>query len=77
MTKQVVVYTESFDCVFCDAVKEFLSQKGIPYIERDVNADDRAMEELEQMGYPTTPVTLVDGEVVVGFNRRRLERLLK
>ncbi len=24
----------------------------------------------------TTPVTLVDGEVVVGFDRARLERLL-
>ncbi len=77
MARQVVVYTESFDCVFCDSVKEFLSQRGVPYIERDVNADDGAMEELAQLGYLTTPVTLVDGEVVVGFDRRRLERLLK
>jgi glutaredoxin len=76
MDKQVVVYTQTFDCVFCDRVKEFLSQKGVPYIERDVNTDDRAKEELEQMGYVTTPVVLVDGEAVVGFDRARLERLL-
>jgi hypothetical protein len=28
------------------------------------------------MGYPATPVTLVDDEVVAGFDRGRLERLL-
>ncbi len=76
MAKQVVVYTEPFDCVFCDSVKEFLAQKGVPYIERDVTTDDKAKEELEEMGYLTTPVTLVDGEAVVGFDRRRLEQLL-
>jgi len=27
-------------------------------------------------GYRSTPVTIVDGEVVVGFDRGRLERLL-
>ncbi len=34
------------------------------------------MGELEKLGYMTTPVTLVDGEVVVGFARAQLERLL-
>jgi hypothetical protein len=28
------------------------------------------------MGYQATPVTLVDDEIVVGFDRGRLERLL-
>ncbi|MCL4371300.1 MAG: glutaredoxin family protein [Chloroflexi bacterium] len=76
MAKQVVVYTQTFDCVFCDSVKEYLSRRGVPYIERDVNSDDRAMEELEQMGCLTTPVVLVDDEAVVGFDLRRLEQLL-
>ena len=76
MAKQVVVYTETFDCVFCDRVKEFLSQKGVPYIERDVTTDDRAREELEEMGHLTPPVVLVDGQAVAGFDPRRLEELL-
>jgi glutaredoxin 3 len=57
-------------------VKEFLSQKGVPYAERDIGADQQAMEELVALGYLTTPVILVDGEVVIGFNRQRLEELL-
>ncbi len=34
------------------------------------------MAELEAPGYFTTPVALIDGEAVVGFDRLNLERLL-
>jgi hypothetical protein len=34
------------------------------------------MNELIKIGVLTTPVTVIDGEVVVGFNRKRLEELL-
>ncbi len=54
----------------------YSSQKGVPYVERDVLRDERAMEELSELGYMTTPVIKVGDEVVVGFNRRRLEELL-
>lgn len=62
--------------MFCEKVKELLSQKGVPYIDRDVSKDEHALEELEELGYLTTPVTKIDGEVIVGFNRKRLEELL-
>ncbi len=57
-------------------MKEFLSQKGVPFTERDVVKDPQAIEELAKLGYLTTPVIVVDGEVVVGFDRKRLEQLL-
>ncbi len=57
-------------------MKEFLSQKGVKFIERDVATDQTAMDELAELGYMTTPVIRIDGEVVVGFNRKRLEELL-
>jgi glutaredoxin len=62
--------------MFCNRVKEFLSQKGIEFTERDVTVDDLALAELEELGYMTTPVTVIDGEVVIGFDRERLEHLL-
>lgn len=34
------------------------------------------MAELERLGYATTPVTVVDGEAVVGFDQQRLAALL-
>ncbi len=43
---------------------------------KDIRADGTARDELQALGYRATPVTLVDGEVIVGFDRGRLERLL-
>ncbi len=34
------------------------------------------MDELMEIGVMTTPVTVIDGVVVVGFNRKKLEELL-
>ncbi len=62
--------------MFCGKVKEFLSQNKIEYTERNIAVDETALAELEKLGYMTTPVTLVDGEVVVGFDRAKLENLL-
>lgn len=63
--------------MFCGKVKEFLSQNKIDFIERNVVTDEIALEELQKLGYMTTPVTVIDDEVVVGFDRNKLEKLLK
>jgi glutaredoxin len=62
--------------MFCGKVKEFLSQNKIEFVDRNIAADETALAELEKLGYMTTPVTVVDGEVVVGFDHARLENLL-
>jgi glutaredoxin len=63
--------------MFCGKVKEFLSQNKIEYTERNVVADETALAEFEKLGYMTTPVTVIDGEVVVGFDRAKLDDLLQ
>ncbi len=62
--------------MFCSKVKEFLSQKGVNFTERDVLKDENAVNELKKMGVMTTPVTTIDGEMVVGFDQQKLEQLL-
>ena len=62
--------------MFCTKVKEFLSQKRIEFTERNIAVDDAALAELEKLGLMTTPVTVIDGAVVVGFDRAKLEKLL-
>ncbi len=58
-------------------MKEFLSQKGIRFSERDVSVDPSAGQESYRVsGQGGIPVIVVDGEVVVGFDRPRLEELL-
>lgn len=62
--------------MFCGKVKEFLSQNHIEFNDRNIAADEEALADLERLGYMTTPVTLIDGEAVVGFDREKLEKLL-
>jgi len=57
-------------------VKEFLSRKGVPFVEKDVQADWDAMRELLDLEVMSTPATVIGGQVVVGFDRKRLEALL-
>jgi glutaredoxin len=63
--------------MFCTKVKEFLSQRQVEVTDRNIAADEAALAELEKLGYMTTPVTLVNGEVVVGYDQARLEHLLE
>lgn len=62
--------------MFCNKVKEFLSQRKIEFTERNIAADEAALAELEKLGFMTTPVTLINGEAVVGFDRAKLGKLL-
>lgn len=63
--------------MFCGRVKEFLSQKGIEFVERDVSLEEDALAELEKLGVMTTPVTVIDEQIVIGFDRAKLEHLLE
>jgi glutaredoxin len=47
--------------MFCNRTKEFLSQKGVIFQERNILEDQAALEELQKLGYMTTPVTVIDG----------------
>jgi glutaredoxin len=63
--------------MFCAKVKEFLSQIKTDFTDRNIAADETAVAELEKLGYMTTPVTVIDGRVVVGFDRDKLQKLLE
>lgn len=60
----------------CRAEKEFLSHKGIAFTDKNIQEDASALAELQKLGYRATPVTVIDGQVIVGFDRGKLERLL-
>ncbi len=62
--------------MFCERVKEFLSQRGVDFVDRDITTDEEALAELDELGYMTSPVTVIDGEVVIGFDLTKFEELL-
>lgn len=56
---------------------EFLSQQKIPFVAKDVSTDEKAAEELMNLGSMSTPTIVVDGQMLVGFNPQKLLQLAK
>lgn len=57
--------------------KEYLSQKGITYTEHDLSKDpSKAREMVEKTGQMGVPVVIIDENIVIGFNRARIDELL-
>jgi glutaredoxin len=57
--------------------KEYLSQKGIQYTDYDVTQDPKALEEMVKIsGARSVPVITACGDVMVGFDKTRLDQML-
>jgi len=63
--------------MFCDQAKEYLSQKGIQFQEKDIAQDPSALADLKKLGYMTTPVIVIDGSVIVGFDADKIDQALR
>ena len=57
--------------------KEYLSQKGIPYTDYDVTSDSNALDEMVKLsGSRSVPVIAACNDVMVGFDKARLDQLV-
>jgi glutaredoxin len=59
--------------MFCDQAKGYLLQKGIKFQERDIAQDPGALADLKEIGYMNTPVIVIDGAVIVGFDSAKID----
>lgn len=77
----VIVYKTEW-CGVCKQVQSYLDRKGVKYVAKDIEKDPAAAGELrtkaKEKGVQTGSVPVIDvrGELMVGFNRARLEQLL-
>lgn len=77
----VIVYKTDW-CGVCKQLTAYLDRKGVKYVAKDIEKDPSAAGELQvkakEKGIKTGSVPVVDvrGELMVGFNRARLEQLL-
>lgn len=55
---------------------EFLSQNGVEFTDKDIRSDLDAMQEMVQMNSQSTPTTVIDGEVIIGFDKDRISEKL-
>lgn len=76
MEKTVTIYSTP-SCHFCQAAKEFFTEKNIAYTEHDVASDlEKRQEMIEITGQMGVPVIRIGDDVVVGFDEAKVEELL-
>jgi len=64
-------------CSWCNTLKAYLKQNNIAFIEIDVSRDQKAADELvKRSGQMGVPQTDINGEIIVGFDKPRISRLL-
>lgn len=64
-------------CPYCRMAKEYLSSKETAYTDVDVSQDDTARKEMVEIsGQMGVPVIVIDKEVIIGFDKNKIDSLL-
>lgn len=72
----VKVYS-TLTCPWCKVTKDYLRSRNVAFADIDVGADPGAAQEMVRVsGQYGVPVITIDGEVVVGFDRAKIDTLL-
>lgn len=81
VTDGVIVYKTAW-CGVCKQVESYLKKKGVAYEAKDIEQDRSAAAELQAKAQAqnvrtgSVPVLDVRGQLIVGFDRARLENIL-
>ena len=74
--KRINVYSTP-SCPRCKKLKDYLNSKNIKFNDIDVSADaDKIREMIDKSGQMGTPVIDIDGEIIVGFDKEKIDNIL-
>lgn len=74
--KNVVVYSTP-TCSWCNTIKNYFKEHNIKFRDIDVSRDAKAAEDMvKRSGQQGVPQTTINGEVIVGFDKPRIDKLL-
>ena len=74
--KRVIVFSTP-TCTYCTAVKKYLRDKKVKFKDVDVSRDQAAARDMvRRSGQMGVPVIDIGGKVIVGFDRRNIDRFL-
>lgn len=76
MTHQVYIYSTP-SCAYCNMAKEYFKKNNVAYTEYNVAADiSKRQEMLDKTHQFGVPVIEIDGKIVIGFDRPKVNALL-
>lgn len=73
--REVTIFT-NHGCSACHAAKEFMSQHGVAFVEKNIGEDMAARDELINAGFRAVPVIRVGDESMIGFSAPKLRKML-
>jgi glutaredoxin 3 len=76
---RIVLYSVAW-CPHCKAAKQYFTANNIPFINKDVELDDKAMKELTgKYKSQGVPIIIIgdDGKVLKGFDQEKFEKAVK
>jgi len=71
----IVMYARE-TCVFCIRARQYFAQRGLNYLEKDVDHDARAEAEWKRLGGTGVPLFVINGNVARGFNAGTMTKRL-
>ncbi len=64
-------------CPYCVTLKAYLDEKGVKYEDIDVGENQEASKEMiDKSGQMGVPVTDIDGQIIIGFDKPKINQLL-
>jgi len=73
---KVRVYS-TVTCPYCVTLKEYLKEKGIKFEDINVAVDKEAAKEMvEKSGQMGVPVSDINGDIIIGFDKVKINQLL-
>jgi glutaredoxin-like YruB-family protein len=76
-TKNITIYSASW-CAFCHAAKAYFDKLGIKFTDKDIESDPKiAQEAIDKSGQTGIPIIDIDGDIIIGFNRPKIDEALK
>jgi glutaredoxin len=64
-------------CPYCLTLQRFLEEKGVEVEGVDVSSDEKARDEMvEKTKQTSVPVLDIEGEFIVGFDRKKICEVL-
>lgn len=74
--RKIIVYMADW-CPWCHRVMDFLKENKIEFEARDVEQGGNAQESMTKSGQAGIPVTDIDGQIIVGFDVKKLKEILE
>ncbi|MDG1074719.1 MAG: glutaredoxin family protein [Methylophilaceae bacterium] len=72
----VVLYATSW-CGYCKKTRAFLAENNIQYTEYDIETSTHGRDEHRALGGSGVPVMVIKGDVVHGYNTRKMRKIFE